>query len=36
MLVEGADDIGSDIRIGAFKPQCDLQIVGDGAHTAGA
>ena len=36
MLVQCADDVAGDIRIRAFKTQGDLQIVGDGAHTAGA
>ena len=36
MLLECPGDVCGDIRIDAFKTQCDLQIVGDGAHTAGA
>ena len=36
MLVQCADDVAGDIRIRACKTQGDLQIVGDGTHTAGA
>ena len=36
MLLECPGDVCGDIRIDVLKTQCHLQIVGNGAHTAGA